>query len=542
MATARDFKINGVTPSAITVGGSTVNLVSFSNQGYVWARPLSTFSVARDSNIKSISISKTSVTAATDSASTTDSSKAYSNWLLYGDSVTVTATKKDTEQAPDYRTLAWDSSPRPSTRTIDNGTTYGTNTTSRAIDTSWTTSTSRENTNGSNNDSRTETDSGTDSRTVTSGGYTLSFNGNGNEYGSQSSINGSQYQPQIGDKQYTKYGTKVYSQPGTVHHYKKGTHYDYYRRDGTNKIDQSRDVYQSRTLTTTYSVSGWSGSASSSTDTVTITAYSDSISESVTGSNSTSASEWSTYDYGSWHDYNYWTDWGDWYLTGSEDVWNSSEESGYPWTEWNTNTGSWSYIRTDWTGPRNYIGTVNWRNNGSAYNGSITIPSCNYIRRYYNFDYWSIGSTSGAAKWPGDSYDSGTSTAYVHWSENAWVSNSSRILVYEDTSSGTFELDLELKNRKSGGDWYNTIIPTRITVYTSSGSVLFDGRPSGWSSGSYTPVGGGQTKYVYNWDRISGSEDIGYAGDYCRLYFDYTNGSGWGPSGSSYCDIKLNWM
>lgn len=214
---ARDFKITGVTPSSITVGTDTVNLVEFSDQGVIWARPLSSLSVTKDSNIKSVSISKTSQTGATDSATQTAATASYSDWLKYGDSVTFTATPADnavtretqtvtgtrttSEAISDSKTTSEGiSDSRTTTGPISDSQTVKTDTTGYQTVTSATTCyrTVKGTTGGEVGYQTTSSWGDWDSRTVSSstyhtgtGSWSVSFNGNGASYGSTSSVSGS---------------------------------------------------------------------------------------------------------------------------------------------------------------------------------------------------------------------------------------------------------------------------------------------------------------------------------------------------------------
>lgn len=530
--TVRDFTIGGVRPSAITIGNSQVNTVEFSNQGVVWARPLSTLSVTKDANIKNITISKTSLTGATDSVTVTNATATYSDWLNYGDNVTFTATPADNAVTRETQTVTGTrttSEAISDSRTTSEGISDSRTTTGPISDTQTVTSgttgyqtvtsatTGYQTVTSGTTGYQTVTSGVTDYRTETSGTYqtgsgswSISFNANGAPYGSTSSVSGSSntrrdgthysYQSRSGTRYsyQSRPGThySYQSRPGTHYSYQSrpGTHYSYQSRTGTRTYnqsrtgtryydqsrsgtryyDQSRDVYQERNKTRAFSLDAWSGAVSGSTTSVTLTnAILDSISESVSGKYSDSYSAWSDYDYGDWQtdatrdDWGDWTtdqtrdSWGEWTTNSTSDSWNAWTETGSEdkdwgswseyssedgnwgsWSEYSSadgNWGSWSEYSSDtsWGGWSEYKAEDgNWGGWYTASYNAITLPSSGYRRPLYQFDYWSMGSTSGAAVSPGSSYSGGTTTAYAHWSEDPNFTSSSVVRIYEDTEAG----------------------------------------------------------------------------------------------------------
>ena len=558
---AREFKVGGTRPSSIKVGTSVVNLVKFSNEGYVWAKPLTMACYINDSGIKNVSISRSGVCGDSASSTLTASSNTLAGWLRYNDNLTFAATLADPKNKRETRTING-----AKTETVDvtdsqtlTTPTSDSRTVTEQIDTGYQTVYKRTDrdtqTTGWNvyeNSSRIY-----DNRNAVASTYTVYFHGNGSNYqhGQPAAKQGNIYQPQsrtIATQRYyyhTSYQERYrtvdsnQSRPKYINYYqsRSGTIYTYQSRSGKRMDTYSRKVYQERTKTTTYSMDTWDGDLATSSSTASLTGITKDIAVSVNSTSSDSYTSWADYDYGSWTLTGQTTDWGEWKTDSTRTDWgdwvtNSTEEWWGDWTEYSETVhdwGGWSeYSGSDgsWSGWYDVGSPGDWWNNGSQWNETISLAGA-YVRFFYHFDYWSMGSTSGAAIPAGGSYSGGTTTAYAHWSEDEWIHNSTELLYTEDSTTGEIDgLTLYVRNRKSsGGDWYNTMIPMEVTIYSSNGTQVGYVVPQ-----SKPRIFGGKSEFIYYWNQ---SYNTAW-GSYAKLMYYYTNGSGWSPS-SNECFIPM---
>lgn len=275
----------------------------------------------------------------------------------------------------------------------------------------------------------------------------------------------------------------------------------------------------------------WTGAVTGSTASVTLNnAIADLISETAAGSYSDSYSAWSDYDYGEWQtdatrdDWGEWTivdtrdSWGEWTTNSTSDSWNGWTETGSEDKDWGTwseyssedkDSGSWTEYSSevkDWGDWSEYDSSydASWTEvsawdswSGSWYTTSynaITLPSNGFRRPLYQFDYWSMGSTSGAAVSPGNSYSGGTTTAYAHWSEDPNFTSSSRVRIYEDTEAGGITGVYADLYRKGSG---SSVTLLTFDFYNSSGTLVASWYPArNYGSISMAP---GASRTVSTW-------------------------------------------
>lgn len=287
---------------------------------------------------------------------------------------------------------------------------------------------------------------------------------------------------------------------------------------------QKTETTSERTVTTTYSFAKWtfhgtSSQASGVKNTI-ISNLAMNINYDAVGKVDTIVPKWTpisvvTHDWtttSTYYNPNWtWTGWTD---VGNPYVERSHEKVGPTTTVYVTHTYDWQPARIH-----------------------TAIP----IRYCYSFDYWNEHTTSGAAYSPGATYNYTTPYIddevdfYAHWSENPHIDNTSYSRYVEDYED---YLKVYIKNKRSGYSWFNTIIPTRFRFYTDGGGLLYDCRPHGWSSGSSMPIHGGSSRTIDWFDSISGSWDDAARANYCLVDYDYTDGGGWGPTGSKQCIIR----
>jgi len=482
---ARDFKIGTTTPSSIKVGTSAVNLVKFSNEGYVWARPIGTITYTKDENIKSVSVSRLGKCGDSASSSGSSSTNTLSSWARYGDYLTFTATVADTSNTTETQTTTgYQTTSEPVTeyRTI-----------SEDISDSRTVKTRpRETRSTSWGISQTSSTTGSTYESG-AGSWYIAFNGNGanvgymdNLYGTTNTRRDGTYtQPTI------RYGTHYADQYQDHDHYSyqsnSGTRYYYQKCSGTRYYYQSRTVYQDRTKTRTYAIKEWSGAASGTSASASVYNITANTTVGVTGKYTDTYTDWADYDYGSWSTYKTADDLGQWITYDTKDEWVGWKETGTDdnnYSGWNESSGwdSWG----------------DWQNNGSAYNNNdwggwyttgynaITLPEPVYALYYHQFDYWSMGSTSGAAVSAGETYSSGTTTAYAHWSNRGLVGNSSRVKLSESSDV----VDNVYLYLYAGGF---EITASYLELWNTSGCI------TSLMNTTLTTIKAGRSKTFYNW-------------------------------------------
>ena len=409
---SRDFRIGTSTPSSITVGGSTCDLVKIGND-YVWARPLSnnTIQVQTDSNISSAtfqamhvtgdSFTNTMVPGITVNLSSgckfndnfhltvTVPDNYYDNWE-YRDVVVSTSstpvTTKDTDN-PQYK--AQDNE----TRTVDGGYRYFHQNTPQY-----------------------------DQETTDTERKYLYFDANTSAGGSGL---GNVYSPQNGPYRtikykHVRYRDDTYRVPQKLVQHRSVT--DVHYRNKTVTTTVTTYAHQRRRKKHTFSPFWkWANSSSGpwtdvSGNTLDFTSVQgDKYIMTNTGTSEFYDPDWSEYgdrwtdtssnttysdyyydhtDKGSWVDDYYYDDgfavldhageWGSW-----------QDASGYP------SYGNWQSVTLQTNTP---TGKDFW-------SGSTHI--------WYTFDYWSLNSTSGAAYSPGQTYSTiANATFYAHWTEH----------------------------------------------------------------------------------------------------------------------------